>query len=124
MSRLQHLRSVRAWPLRQLRRTDDTIAELERQEVAATRAARTPPPQPRGWKLAMRRAGGRRVTIRGRSAGIAHGDADVVEFLRRAGLPDAWEYLDDPHRVERQDGRSRTYDTTPPGHGDHGEVIG
>ncbi|WP_443048785.1 hypothetical protein [Streptomyces sp. NBC_00328] len=69
-------------------------------------------------------AGGRRVTIRGRSAGIAHSDADVVEFLRRAGLPDAWEYLDDPHWVEWQDGRPRTYDTTPPGHGDHGEVIG
>lgn len=58
VSRLQHLRSVRAWLLRQLRRTDDTIAELERQEVAATRAARTSPPPPRGWKLAMRRAGG------------------------------------------------------------------
>lgn len=68
--------------------------------------------------------GGRRVTIRGRSAGLAHSDADVVEFLRRAGLPDAWEYLDDPHWVEWQDGRPRTYDTTPPGHGDHGEVIG
>ncbi|MGW0967236.1 DUF6233 domain-containing protein [Streptomyces sp. NPDC002516] len=58
VSRLQHLRSVRAWLLWQLRRTDDTIAELERQEVAATRAARTSPPAPRGWKLAMRRAGG------------------------------------------------------------------
>ncbi|MFF8534771.1 hypothetical protein ACF07B_23030 [Streptomyces sp. NPDC015532] len=69
-------------------------------------------------------AGGRRVTIRGRSSGIAHSDADVVEFLRRAGLPDAWEYLDDPSWVEWQDGRPRTYDTTPPGHGDHGEVIG
>ncbi|MFF2367156.1 hypothetical protein ACFVU0_31240 [Streptomyces sp. NPDC058122] len=68
--------------------------------------------------------GGRRVTIRGRSAGVAHSDADVVEFLRRAGLPDAWEYLDDPHWVDWQDGRPRTYDTTPPGHGDHGEVIG
>ncbi|MFD5815060.1 DUF6233 domain-containing protein [Streptomyces sp. NPDC127038] len=58
VSRLQHLRSVRVWLLWQLRRTDDTIAELERQEVAATRAARTAPPRPRGWKLAMRRAGG------------------------------------------------------------------
>ncbi|MEU4086873.1 hypothetical protein AB0F76_21820 [Streptomyces aureus] len=69
-------------------------------------------------------AGGRRVTIRGRSAGIAHSDADVVEFLRRAGLPDAWELLDDPRWVGWQGGRPRTYDTTPPGHGDHGEVIG
>ncbi|MFJ7968061.1 DUF6233 domain-containing protein [Streptomyces sp. NPDC096324] len=58
VSRLQHLRSVRAWLLWQLRRTDDTIAELERQEVAAQRVARTSPPPPRGWKLAMRRAGG------------------------------------------------------------------
>ncbi|MEU4168223.1 DUF6233 domain-containing protein [Streptomyces sp. NPDC026665] len=58
VSRLQHLRSVRAWLLWQLRRTDDTIAELERQEAAATRAARTSPPPPLGWKLAMRRAGG------------------------------------------------------------------
>ncbi|WP_392962343.1 DUF6233 domain-containing protein [Streptomyces sp. LN245] len=58
VSRLQHLRSVRAWLLRQLRRTDDTIAELERQEVAATRAARTSLPPPCGWKLAIRRAGG------------------------------------------------------------------
>jgi hypothetical protein len=68
--------------------------------------------------------GGRRVTIRGRSAGVAHSDADVVEFLRRAGLPDAGELLDDPRWVEWQDGRPHAYDTTPPGHGDHGEVIG
>jgi hypothetical protein len=61
-SRLEHLRSVRAWLLRQLRRTDDTIAELERQEVAATRAARTSPPPPRGWKLATRRTGGAKAT--------------------------------------------------------------
>ncbi|MFJ6836554.1 DUF6233 domain-containing protein [Streptomyces sp. NPDC091209] len=62
VSRLEHLRSVRAWLLWQLRRTDDTIAELERQEVAATRAALTSPPPPRGWKLAMRRTGGTKAT--------------------------------------------------------------
>ncbi|WRZ90269.1 DUF6233 domain-containing protein [Streptomyces sp. NBC_01007] len=62
VSRLEHLRSVHAWPLRQLRRTDGTIAELERQEAAATRAARTSPPPPRGWRLAMRRTGGAKVT--------------------------------------------------------------
>ncbi|MER5380752.1 DUF6233 domain-containing protein [Streptomyces sp. NPDC002688] len=62
VSRLEHLRSVRAWLLWQLRRTDDTIAELERQEVMATRAARTLPPPPRGWKLALRRAGGGKAT--------------------------------------------------------------
>ncbi len=33
--------------------------------------------------------GGRRVTARGQILGLAHSDADVVEFLRRAGLPDA-----------------------------------
>ncbi|MGW2560074.1 DUF6233 domain-containing protein [Streptomyces sp. NPDC001514] len=57
--RLERLRSVREWLAWQLRRTDETIADLERQEVAAARAARTAaPPQP-GWKLAMRRAGGK-----------------------------------------------------------------
>jgi hypothetical protein len=69
-------------------------------------------------------SGGRRVTIRGLSAGVAHSDVDVVEFLRRAGLPDAWEFLDDPRWVQWQDGRPHTYDATPPGHGDHGEVTG
>lgn len=59
--------------------------------------------------------GGRRVTIRGRNAGIAHSDADLVEFLRRAGLPDAWEFLDDPRWVHWQDGKPHQYDTTPPG---------
>ncbi|MGW7363191.1 DUF6233 domain-containing protein [Streptomyces sp. NPDC054841] len=59
VSRLERLRSVREWLVWQLRRTDETIADLERQEVAAARAARTlPPPQP-GWKLAMRRSGGK-----------------------------------------------------------------
>ncbi|MFD7440658.1 DUF6233 domain-containing protein [Streptomyces sp. NPDC059909] len=58
VSRLERLRSVRQWLAWQLRRTDETIADLERQEVAAARAARTPPPPQPGWKLAMRRAGG------------------------------------------------------------------
>ncbi|MGW1885304.1 DUF6233 domain-containing protein [Streptomyces sp. NPDC001970] len=59
VSRLERLRSVREWLAWQLRRTDQTIAELERQEVVAARAARTlPPPQP-GWKLAMQRTGGK-----------------------------------------------------------------
>ncbi|MFF3688856.1 DUF6233 domain-containing protein [Streptomyces sp. NPDC002187] len=47
MSRPERLRSVREWPVRQLRRTDGTVAELERQEVAAVRAARTPREQAR-----------------------------------------------------------------------------
>ncbi|WP_328493692.1 DUF6233 domain-containing protein [Streptomyces sp. NBC_00414] len=57
--RLDRLRSVREWLAWQLRRTDDTIAELERQEAATARTARTPPSPTPGWKLAMRRAGGR-----------------------------------------------------------------
>jgi len=57
-SRLDRLRSVREWLVWQLRRTDDTIAELERQEVVAVRAARTLPAPAPGWKLAMGRAGG------------------------------------------------------------------
>ena len=40
--------------------------------------------------------GGRRVTARGQILGLAHSDADVVEFLRRAGLDDAERLLDDP----------------------------
>ncbi|MFD7440657.1 hypothetical protein [Streptomyces sp. NPDC059909] len=56
-------------------------------------------------------AGGRRVTIRTRIVGLAHSDADLIEFLRRAGLPDAWELLDDPHWVEWQGGRPHDYGT-------------
>ncbi|MFF3486403.1 DUF6233 domain-containing protein [Streptomyces sp. NPDC002701] len=59
MSRLDRLRSVREWLVWQLRRTDDTIAELERQEVVTARAARTLPSPAFGYRLAMRRAGGR-----------------------------------------------------------------
>ncbi|GAA3480656.1 hypothetical protein [Streptomyces yanii] len=54
-------------------------------------------------------AGGRRVTIRARTAGLARSDADVVEFLRRAGLPDADDVLDDPRWVEWQGGRPHEY---------------
>ncbi|MEX2980712.1 hypothetical protein [Streptomyces sp. C36] len=48
--------------------------------------------------------GGRHVVVRRQgvdhSLGLAYNDADVVEFLRRAGLPDAEELLDDPEVVE------------------------
>ncbi|MEU5052103.1 hypothetical protein [Streptomyces sp. NPDC021096] len=37
--------------------------------------------------------------------GMAYSDADVVEFLRRAGLPDAEALLDDPDAVEWAGGR-------------------
>ncbi|MGW0855436.1 hypothetical protein [Streptomyces sp. NPDC002690] len=55
-------------------------------------------------------AGGRRVTIRGQIAGLATGDSDVVEFLRRAGLHDAERLLDDPRWVEWQGGRPHRYE--------------
>ncbi|MCX4819686.1 DUF6233 domain-containing protein [Streptomyces sp. NBC_01142] len=57
--RLERLRSVRQWLAWQLRRTDETIAELEKQEAAAARAARTLPPRVPEWRLSMQRAGGR-----------------------------------------------------------------
>lgn len=54
--------------------------------------------------------GGRRVTIQGRIAGLAHTDADVVEFLRRAGLPDADDLLDQADWVEWRGGRAHEYE--------------
>ncbi|MFC8199899.1 hypothetical protein ACFUTV_31580 [Streptomyces sp. NPDC057298] len=54
-------------------------------------------------------AAGRRVTIHSGKAGLAHSDADLVEFLRRAGLPDASELLDDPSWVEWQGGLPHQY---------------
>jgi hypothetical protein len=57
VSRREHPRSVRAWLLRRLRRTDGTITEPERRKTVATLVVRAAPPPPRGWKLAMRRAG-------------------------------------------------------------------
>ncbi|MBT2509677.1 hypothetical protein J7I98_28150 [Streptomyces sp. ISL-98] len=56
--------------------------------------------------------GGRRVTIRGQVAGLARSDSDVVEFLRRAGLPDAAEVMDAPRWTEWQGGRPHEYGAT------------
>ncbi|NUH35289.1 hypothetical protein HUF15_00645 [Streptomyces samsunensis] len=44
----------------------------------------------------------RRVTIGGEIAGLAHGPADVLEFLRRAGAEDV--RLDDPELIEWRGG--------------------
>ncbi|MFF0291362.1 hypothetical protein [Streptomyces sp. NPDC005262] len=55
-------------------------------------------------------SGGRRVTINGQGVGLAHTDNDLVEFLRRAGLDDAWDLLDDAHWVEWQGGRAHRYE--------------
>ncbi|MEV0114662.1 hypothetical protein AB0H77_15620 [Streptomyces sp. NPDC050844] len=55
-------------------------------------------------------SGGRRVTVRGEILGLAHSDADVVEFLRRAGLPDAEGLLDDSAWVKWRGGRAHHYE--------------
>ncbi|MGW2082640.1 hypothetical protein ACWCOW_38035 [Streptomyces sp. NPDC001939] len=54
--------------------------------------------------------GGRRVTARGQILGLAYSDADVLEFLRRAGLPDAEALLDEPSFVHWRGGRAHHYE--------------
>ncbi|MFE2990632.1 hypothetical protein [Streptomyces sp. NPDC059262] len=54
--------------------------------------------------------GGRRVTARGQILGLAYTDGDVVEFLRRAGLPDEEELLDDSLWVKWRGGRAHHYE--------------
>ncbi|MFG2328226.1 hypothetical protein ACGFMM_01235 [Streptomyces sp. NPDC048604] len=54
--------------------------------------------------------GGRRVTVGDEILGLAHSDRDVLEFLRRAGLPDAAELLDDPQWVEWRGSRAHVWD--------------
>ncbi|MFJ7497833.1 hypothetical protein ACIQZB_43470 [Streptomyces sp. NPDC097727] len=53
--------------------------------------------------------GGRRVSVRTGGdthvLGTAYSDLDVIEFLRRAGLEDAEQLLDDPHWVLWRGGR-------------------
>lgn len=56
------------------------------------------------------RTGGRRVAIKGKVVGLARNDSDLVEFLRRAGLDDAWELVDDPHWIEWRGGRAHRYE--------------
>ncbi|MEV0113746.1 hypothetical protein AB0H77_10940 [Streptomyces sp. NPDC050844] len=58
--------------------------------------------------------GGRRVTVRGRTVGVAHDDRDLVEFLRRTGLGDADMALDDPHLVEWRGGGPHVWAAAPP----------
>ncbi|MFE7394249.1 hypothetical protein [Streptomyces sp. NPDC057582] len=55
-------------------------------------------------------AGGRAVTINGAIAGLARDDRDLVEFLRRAGLYEAEQLLDDPHWIEWRGGRAHWYE--------------
>ncbi|GGN86534.1 hypothetical protein GCM10011579_078440 [Streptomyces albiflavescens] len=62
------------------------------------------PPQPDG---------GRRVTIRGEPVGTAYHVLDVVEFLRREGLPEADTTIDDPELIEWRGGGPKVW--TAPG---------
>ncbi|WP_030607205.1 hypothetical protein [Streptomyces sclerotialus] len=54
-------------------------------------------------------AGGRHVHVDGENLGLAQSDMDVVEFLRRSGLPDAEPLLDDPAWVEWRGGGAHDY---------------
>lgn|GEM_PF-5803890 len=40
------------------------------------------------------------MTTRGENLGMAFSDEDLIEFLGRAGLPDAEDVLDDPSWVK------------------------
>jgi hypothetical protein len=55
-------------------------------------------------------SGGRRVTINGEIAGLAHDDRDLIEFLRRAGLYEPEDILDDPHWIEWRGVRAHRYE--------------
>ena len=55
-------------------------------------------------------SGGRRVTVRGEIVGLAYSDRDVVEFLRRVGLPEGERLLDDSAWVKWVGGRAHVYD--------------
>ncbi|MET7545049.1 hypothetical protein ABZS95_05190 [Streptomyces sp. NPDC005479] len=56
------------------------------------------------------RSGGRYVTAYGHILGLAHDDRDLIEFLRRAGHPDAETLIDDPQMVEWRGGRAHHYE--------------
>ncbi|GGV72769.1 hypothetical protein GCM10010277_86070 [Streptomyces longisporoflavus] len=51
------------------------------------------------------------MTVHGKILGLAHSDADVISFLRSAGLPVAGTLLDDPAQVQWRGGRAHRYDT-------------
>ncbi|WP_407548905.1 hypothetical protein QOM21_07210 [Streptomyces sp. Pv4-95] len=57
--------------------------------------------------------GGRRVTVREQILGLAHDDQDLIEFLRRAGVAEPGEILDDPLWVEWRDGPAHEYGRAP-----------
>jgi hypothetical protein len=48
--------------------------------------------------------GGRRVTIHGKHVGVAYTLFDVLELLRKAGLPEADTAIDDPELIDWRGG--------------------
>ncbi|MEV1050059.1 hypothetical protein [Streptomyces sp. NPDC049887] len=59
-------------------------------------------------------SGGRPVTIRGEPVGTAHDLFDVLEFLRRANLPEADTAVDDPELIEWRGGGPQSWAESPP----------
>ena len=57
--------------------------------------------------------GGRRVVIRGEHVGTAYTLFDVLEFLRRAGLPEADTAIDDPELIEWRGGGPEVWNNEP-----------
>lgn len=55
-------------------------------------------------------SGGRRVTAHAEILGLAHSPEDVVEFLRRAGLPPEQIKLDDENLIEWRGGGSGVWE--------------
>jgi hypothetical protein len=56
--------------------------------------------------------GGRRVTIHAERVGTAYSLFDVLEFLRRAGLPDEDKAIDDPELIEWRGGGPYDWNNT------------
>ncbi|MFD0065707.1 hypothetical protein ACFRAI_44570 [Streptomyces sp. NPDC056637] len=50
------------------------------------------------------------VHQRGQILDLAYSDGDVIEFLRRAGLPDAEELFDEPSWVTWRGGRAHHHE--------------
>ncbi|MGW1885897.1 hypothetical protein [Streptomyces sp. NPDC001970] len=59
-------------------------------------------------------SGGRRVTIRGNQVGTAYNLFDVLEFLRRANLPETDTAVDDPELIEWRGGGPEAWGESPP----------
>ncbi|MEU5976408.1 hypothetical protein [Streptomyces sp. NPDC047315] len=58
-------------------------------------------------------SGGRRVTVRNSILGVAYSDADLIEFLRAAGLDHAEALVgSDTTMIEWRGGRAHQYDTS------------